>query len=244
MTSLADIWPIFSLRLSTPRLELRPLRDEDIARYVDAALSGIHAPEVMPFSYPWTDASPEDLARNTAEHIWRTRLASRPGDWTIAFGIWYEGELVGCQDMAAKSFAVLRTVTTGSWLKQAVQGQGLGREMRTAVALYAFDHLGALAADSDAASWNAASLGVSSHTGYVPNGTYLSEARPGETVQMQRLLLTPQTFRRPDWTLEVEGHDAVARFLELPSTQPTTPATTPAAEEGRAARPPLPPAAP
>lgn len=218
MTSLTSIWPLFSLRLSTPRLELRPLRDEDIPRYVDAALSGIHPPDTMPFTIPWTDAPADELGRSTAEHVWRTRLLSRPGDWAIALGIWFEGELVGCQDVSARSFAVRRTVSTGSWLKQSVQGRGLGSEMRTAVALYAFDHLYAVAAESDAAVWNAASLGVSASVGYVPNGVYRGEARQGEAVDMQRLRLTPGTFHRPYWALGIEGHDAVARFLELPST--------------------------
>ncbi len=217
MTSLTSIWPLFALRLSTPRLELRPLRDEDIPRYVDAALSGIHPPETMPFTFPWTDAPAEELGRNTAEHVWRTRLLSRPGEWAITLGIWCEGEFVGCQDMSAKSFPALRTVSTGSWLKQSVQGRGLGREMRAAVAIYAFDYLHAEAAESDAAMWNAASLGVSASLGYAPNGVHRAEARQGEAVDMQRLHLTPQTFHRPDWSLGVDGHDAVARFLELPS---------------------------
>ena len=50
MTTLSEVWPLFSLRITTPRLELRPVRDEDLPGVIDAALSGIHDPGVMPFA--------------------------------------------------------------------------------------------------------------------------------------------------------------------------------------------------
>lgn len=49
---LERIWPLFGLRLTTPRLELRPLRDDDLPGLVDAALSGVHDPARMPFGVP------------------------------------------------------------------------------------------------------------------------------------------------------------------------------------------------
>jgi hypothetical protein len=32
---------------------------------------------------------------------------------------------------------------------------------------------------------------------------------------MQRMRLTPEQFRRPDWSLRTAGHPAAARFLGL-----------------------------
>lgn len=50
MLSLADVWPLFDLTITSPRLVMRIVRDEDLPGLVDAALAGIHDPAVMPFS--------------------------------------------------------------------------------------------------------------------------------------------------------------------------------------------------
>ena len=84
--------------------------------------------------------------------------------------------------------------------------------MRAAVALYAFDWLGAEVCESEAADWNAASLGVSRSLGYELNGmTRMSWGGKPETVQ--RVRLTPETFNRPGWHLKVDGHETTASFL-------------------------------
>ncbi|NUP58348.1 MAG: N-acetyltransferase, partial [Pseudarthrobacter sp.] len=49
MTTISSIWPLFDLRLNTPRLELRPITDQDIPAAVDAARSGIHDAARNPF---------------------------------------------------------------------------------------------------------------------------------------------------------------------------------------------------
>jgi RimJ/RimL family protein N-acetyltransferase len=212
MTDPAEYWPPFGLTLITPRLELRPIRDGDIPAAVEAALSGVHEPGRNPFSNPWTEAPPSELGTNMAQWYWRCRGGMSPQDWTLLLGIWHDDEFVGCQDIAAKDFAALKTVGTGAWLRQSRQGRGLGKEMRAAVALYAFDWLGSAVAESEAAAWNAASLGVSSSLGYELNGTTRT-AWGGKAVDVQKVRLTPATFKRPDWTLQVEGHEAAAKFL-------------------------------
>jgi RimJ/RimL family protein N-acetyltransferase len=84
--------------------------------------------------------------------------------------------------------------------------------MRAAVALYAFDWLGAEVAESEAAVWNAASLGVSRSLGYELNG--ITRTAWGSKIDdVQKVRLTPVTFKRPAWTLKVEGHEAAAEFL-------------------------------
>lgn len=212
MTELTSIWPLFGLRLTTPRLVLRPIADADIPAAVAAAASGVHEPGRNPFSMPWTELPAESQGQNMAQWYWRCRGQATPGDWTLLMGIWREDEFIGCQDLGAKDFAILKTVSTGSWLKRSVQGQGLGTEMRAAVALYAFDWLGAEAAESEAAVWNAASLGVSRSLGYELNGTTRMNWG-GKAEEVQKVRLTPETFKRPDWTLQVKGHEAAAPFL-------------------------------
>lgn len=213
---LLTAWPLFGLRLRTPRLELRPVRDEDVPGLVDAALAGIHDPAVMPFAVPWTDAEPDVLRRELARFVWRQRASIRPDTWTLQLAVLHEGRPIGVQDLTAAGFAQLRTVLTGSWLTRRAQGSGIGTEMRAAVLLFAFDVLGAEVAESSAASWNAASLGVSRHLGYVDNGVERRAPRPGEVIEEQRLRLPREAFVRPAWSLQVEGFEAARRDLLLP----------------------------
>jgi len=214
MTERAPFWPPFGLTLTTPRPQLRPIRDEDIPAAVEAALSGVHEPGRNPFSNPWTESPPRELGTNMAQWYWRCRGTMWVEDWTLLLGIWHDGAFIGCQDVAAKDFAALKTVTTGSWLRRSAQGRGLGQEMRAAVALYAFDYLGADVAESEAAAWNQQSLGVSRALGYELNG--VSRASWGGTTQeVQKVRLTPATFKRPDWNLQVKGHEATAKYLGI-----------------------------
>jgi RimJ/RimL family protein N-acetyltransferase len=214
MTTLSSVWPLFGLTLATPRLELRPIQDHEIPAAVAAAQSGIHEPGRNPFSTPWTALSDDELGPNMARWYWRCRAECTPESWTLLLGVWHGNELIGCQDIGAKDFAALKTVSTGSWLKQSVQGRGFGKEMRAAVVLYAFDWLGTEVAESEAADWNKASLGVSRSLGYEFNGvTRKAWGTHVETVQHVRL--TPGSFKRPDWALRVDGHEAAAKFLKV-----------------------------
>ncbi len=214
MNELNAIWPLFGLTLTTPRLELRPIRDADIPAAVEAALSGIHEPGKSPFSNPWTELPDDELGANMAQWYWRCRAGMNPESWTLLLGIWHQGEFIGCQDLEAKNFAPLKTVSTGSWLKRDAQSRGLGKEMRAAAVTYAFDYLNAELATSEAAMWNEKSLGVSASLGYEPNGTYRDQWGT-DVVEVRRVRLPAGSFIRPDWKLKVEGHEAAAKFLGL-----------------------------
>jgi len=181
MTTMSSIWPLFDLTLTTPRLELRPITDQDIPAAVSAACSGIHDPARNPFSTPWTELPADELGPNMARWYWRSRGGFTPENWTLLLGIWHEGQFIGCQDVGAKDFATLKTVRTGSWLKQSVQGRGLGREMRAAVVLWAFDWLGAEVAESEAAAAPAAKPGApkSKHSSTSASRRTRSTARTG-----------------------------------------------------------------
>jgi RimJ/RimL family protein N-acetyltransferase len=84
--------------------------------------------------------------------------------------------------------------------------------MRAAVLSFAFDHLDATRARSGAFLDNPASLRVSEKLGYRRDGIEIY-ARRGERAENTRLLVTPATFRRPDWRLEVEGLEACLPML-------------------------------
>ncbi|WP_144795817.1 GNAT family N-acetyltransferase [Microbacterium paludicola] len=202
---LQDIWPLFGLEITTPRLILRPVQDADLPGLARAALDGVHDPAVMPFDVPWTDASPTELAQNLAAFQWSLRNRVSPADWTVSFGVHFEGRVVGAQDLSARDFANRRSVETGSWLPQSAHGRGLGTEMRAGLLLFAFDVLDADFAESGAKSWNDASLAVSRKLGYQPNGVTRVAPRPGEVTDEQHMRLGKASFVRPDWSVSVRG---------------------------------------
>ncbi|QAY72155.1 N-acetyltransferase [Agromyces protaetiae] len=210
---LVDIWPLHGLSLRTPRLELRPVRDEDLPALAEAALAGIHEPDRMPFAVPWTDQSPADLPGHTARFVWGTRANSHPGAWTILFSVIEDGVPIGIQDVRAMNFATTRTIHSGSWITKSRQGRGIGTEMRAAILAFAFDRLGAEYAESGAATWNDASIGVSRKLGYRENGVHRFEVRPGELVEEIGFRVTAADFVRPGWTLEVSGFEAARALL-------------------------------
>ncbi len=212
---LAAYWPIFGLRLATPRLVLTPLQDADLPEIMELILAGIHEPDRMPFALPWTDAPRDEMVANALRHYWSTRASSTPDDWAVPFMIRRKGELVGMQDLTGRNFAVTRTVSTGSWLGSAFQGQGIGTEMRSAVVQFAFDHLTADRADSGAFTDNAQSLAVSRKLGYRPDGTAVLQRRPGERAVEQRLTVDRTTFVRPDWMVQVRGLPACRSFFGI-----------------------------
>ncbi len=199
-------WPLRHLELRTPRLSLRPDDDEGLRELAALAAQGIHPPEQMPFLYPWTDQPVDMLVRGMLQHHWSVRATLAPDNWTITFLVRHHGEVVGTQGLSGKDYAATREVSTGSWLGRAHQGRGIGTEMRAAVLLLAFDHLGAVTARSGAFTDNEASLAVSRKLGYCPDGTHTVAPR-GQRAVETRLLLTPAAFVRPQWTLEVDGLD-------------------------------------
>lgn len=214
MTGPASLFPPFRLTLTTPRLVLRPVLDADLPAAAEAALSGVHEPGKNPFNSPWTETPASELGPEMAQWYWRCRAGMSKESWTLPLGIWHGGRFIGCQDVEAKDFGILKTVATGSWLRRDVQGQGFGKEMRAAVALYAFDWLGAEVAESEAATWNQQSLGVSRSLGYQLNGVTRA-AWGGKAQDIQKVSLTPATFIRPGWQLSVEGHAATAKYLGI-----------------------------
>jgi RimJ/RimL family protein N-acetyltransferase len=211
-----DPWPLRHLVLRTPRLELRPDDDAGLYELAEEARLGVHPPEQMPFSTPWTDADPEERGLGTLQFHWRSRADLRPDHWRLHFLVRVAGRVVGVQGLYAEAFAVTRAVGTGSWLGLRHQGHGIGTEMRAAVLLFAFDHLGATQARSGAFLDNPASLRVSEKLGYRPDGTELY-ARRGERAENVRLLLTPEAFCRPAWDLQVDGLAACLPTLGVPA---------------------------
>lgn len=167
---LIDHWPLLGLRLNTPRLELRLPTDSELADLASLAAEGVREPDRMPFLVPWTDLPPAERARSVVQHHWLRRGNWAPDNWALNLAVFENGRVVGLQTIAARDFAVLREVTTASWLGARHQRQGIGTEMRAAVLHLAFAGLDALEATSGAFEDNASSFAVSQKRGYEFDG--------------------------------------------------------------------------
>ncbi len=142
---LAEAWPLFGLELRSERLRLRLPTDPELLEVMAVARAGIHPPDEMPFASAWSTQESPGFERGYLAYHWTNRAAWTPEAWEIGLLVTtHAGQVLGMQGVDARDFAHLRTVATGSWLSQAVQRQGYGREMRAAVLGFAFDGLGAL----------------------------------------------------------------------------------------------------
>jgi RimJ/RimL family protein N-acetyltransferase len=200
-------WPLFDLRIKTPRLQLRLPTEELCDQLIDTILEGVHNPDRMPFSVPWTRAPREELPFNTLSHIWQELARFKQDDWRLPLAVVIDGMAVGVQALTAKDFRITREVQSGSWLGLRYQGQGYGTEMRSAALYFAFTELGAEVATSVSFVDNPASIAVSRRNGYQDNGVDRA-AREGAMVEQPRLRLT-----RDDWQrhraveVRVDGFD-------------------------------------
>lgn len=214
MTNVADLLPLLGLRVTAGDLELRGITDDLVGELAALAARGVHPPDRMPFSFPWTDASPEDFGRSFAQYHWRTRADFSTTSWVLNLAVLHRGRVVGVQGVNTSGFLVTRTGETGSWLGLEHQGRGLGTAMRQAMCALLFDHLDFTEVTSGAFTDNPASRTVSAKVGYVPNGS-VRYSRRGELAEMTQLLLTPQAFRRGPRSIEVEGVSAFRRSIGL-----------------------------
>jgi hypothetical protein len=103
-SSLGDIWPLFGLRIRTPRLELRLPTDDDLPALMALARAGIHPPDEMPFAVPWTRATGAEFERGFLQHHWMVRGAWSPEDWALNLAAFRNGEPVGSQTLTAEGF--------------------------------------------------------------------------------------------------------------------------------------------
>jgi len=198
---------LYGLRLRTPQLELRIGSHEELVDLAQLAELGVHPPNEMPFSIPWTDGIGEPgFADGFVAFHERSLAEWSPEKWSLNLLVWAGSTLVGTQGIGAERFAEERSVTTGSWLGQAHQRRGIGTEMRAAVLELAFRGLGAGTAVSAWLEGNEASRRVSEKLGYRVGGVRTERPR-GEPVVAHQVEL-----RRADWrcpvAVRLEGLEA------------------------------------
>jgi RimJ/RimL family protein N-acetyltransferase len=209
------LWPLFDLCIRSERLVLRLPTDDELVDLAALARSGIHDADQMPFSVPWSTRPSPDFEIGFCQHHWLMRATWTPAKWWLNLAVERDGEWVAAQTIAAEEFSVMRTVSTGSWVAQRYQRQGIGKEMRAAVLAFAFDALGAEMAETEAFADNAASNAVSRGLGYEPNG-FGRLAPLGEAKETVRYRMTRESWRsRPRLPVEVEGLERCRALLGI-----------------------------
>src|SRR3984957_15578157 len=214
MTTAATALPLLGLRITAGPVELRGMTDDLLGPLADLAINGIHAPDLMPFSTPWSIAPPEEIPRNTAQFHWRQRASFSPAKWGLHLAALFDGQLVGSQGFSTREFLITRVGETGSWLGREFHGRGIGTAMRKVICAFIFDHLGAGFITSSAYTDNPASLGVSRKCGYRENGVSIRN-RMDKPATLQLLILEPGNLARYERELPVEGLPEFCRSIGL-----------------------------
>ncbi|MEO5634739.1 GNAT family protein [Gaiella sp.] len=207
---MIDLTPLSEVRLRTPRLELRLGTPEEIDELGQVAARGIHGPDEMPFSVPWTDGIGQPDFHEGFAGFHRSLMTDwSPDDWHFDLLVWADDELLGNQELYSKGFRETSVVGSGSWLGTEFQGRGIGTEMRAAVLDLAFRGLGAVAATSGWLEGNRSSARVSEKLGYVETGI-------GE--------ISPRGVPVPHHDLRLDRKDWVSPFpVEIIGLEPALP---------------------
>ncbi|MEU5885003.1 GNAT family N-acetyltransferase [Spirillospora sp. NPDC047279] len=193
---LEELWPLLGLRITTERLTLRPVPEQDLPRLAAAArtLRG----SADRYQLPWLYGPSPQLERDLLQRHWRARAHWRTDSWHLQLGIYHDQALIGLQEIWATDFPLRRVVETGSWIRLDQQRHGYGTQARASVLEFAFTTLDAREARSDHLDGNLASRAVSLRLGYQPNGSRIV-VRDGRPVREHSLMLDHTTWsqRRP-----------------------------------------------
>jgi len=201
------VWPLFDVRVHTPRLDLRYIDDPLATELSQLAARGIHDPGFMPFMLPWTDVPSPQLERSAMQWYWKARAETTPAHWHLTLAAIVDGEVIGTTSLDANEFVTLREFESGSWLGREFQGRGLGKEMREATLHLGFDGLGAEYATTRAWHDNGPSLGVTRSLGYREE-TSRRAVRRGEPTESVEFRMT-----RDDWQSRLRRDDIVIEGL-------------------------------
>ena len=189
------VWPLFDLRVVTPRLELRYVDDALAVELAQLAARGIHDRDFMPFAMPWTDAESPLLERSSMQWYWRCRAETSTSRFHLPLAVIVDGRPAGTTSLDATDFPVLRQFESGSWLGREFQGRKLGIELRHATLHLGFEGLGATLATTSAFFDNGPSLGVTRHLGYTAVGV-TRKVRRDVSADSLNFQMTDEHWRR------------------------------------------------
>lgn len=191
---------IGSVHLVSENIELRAVDALSAPALADVARGNIHLDTYMPFGSPWSEGGPEERAQRLSEWYSRRIAESTSARWSMIFAVVVDGATVGSTNLYADRFPESRAVSTGSWLLAEQQGRGIGRRMRRMLLHFAFEHLHAEFATSEAWEDNWPSRRVNEGAGYQQTGLHLAERRT-RMVQMIEYTITAER-----WATSLDVH--------------------------------------
>jgi RimJ/RimL family protein N-acetyltransferase len=209
-------YPPHQVEVTTPRLRLRGATDDCLERLVPIVRDGVVQGDELPFDDPMSFYEPSPTREwRWLRAIWSGRGRTEASWWRLYFVVAVDGELVGMQDLIAEDFPTFGAVSTFSWLAPHARGQGIGREMRSAILHLAFAGLGAREATSEAFVDNTASNAVSLALGYQENGTTWATRR-GSPCELRRWRLPRARWEEsPRTDVVLSGVEQCLPFLGL-----------------------------
>jgi RimJ/RimL family protein N-acetyltransferase len=209
------MWPIADLRLRTPGVALRPVREADLDLLGELLPDDVSLdPQIAtPFGLPLR----EERAVMLRQSYLRDLAMWTPGDWTLQFLVETTDGVVGVQTLEGRGADGELTLETASWLVTEQRGRGVGTAMRHAVLGFGFDVLAAVAAVTEAWATNPGSLGVSHTLGYEETGTAHAVRGDGEGDMVSMRLSAASWRSRPRHVVDVAGWgDACRPFFAAP----------------------------
>ena len=214
--TLADIWPVRGVRVTTSVLELVVPGEDELAELAIHAAAGIYDPQdrflARSPAAGWESGPSPQAEWSFLRYCWASLADWRPGRWNLVMAVKVDGVCVGVQEIGAQGFGITKTVSTGSWIARRFQRRGYGKEMRAAILHLAFAGLGAERAESAAWSTNAPSLGVSWSLGYQSNGTTI---RAFEGARQEQINLVLDRERWESHRDDITIHGLSDEVLEL-----------------------------
>ncbi|HEV7645798.1 MAG TPA: GNAT family N-acetyltransferase [Pyrinomonadaceae bacterium] len=149
-------------------LELRTLQEEDVL-----VLAGL-VKENLPHLQPWMLWAVDDYDARHAGDFIRQNLANTSKYKAPSYGIFYEGELIGCIGFV-KLDVESRLAEIGYWISAEHEGKGLITECTRTLIEYCFDELNIARIEIRAAASNERSRAIPEKFGFKLTGQFKDE---------------------------------------------------------------------
>ena len=213
---MESIWPLRPIRIVTSDIELFVPDEDSLAAAALLTADGVYDPvnRFIPRSpvAGWSGKPAHEAEVEFLRYYWASLADWRADRWNLICLARINSEIVGVQEIGAQSFAVTKTISTGSWIGRDYQGKGLGTAMRQAALHFAFEGIGADRADSSAWSTNSPSLSISKSMGYLENGTSI-RAFEGKRQTQINLVLNASDWHNRAQSCQIFGLSEAALVM-------------------------------
>src|SRR5690625_625590 len=123
------VWPFTRLCVRLDHLELRLPNFSELTDLALLAKKGVHAPDAMPFPFPWTAQEPQRVARSVMQYFWRTQGAITPESWEMSLTLFDGEQVVGTSGLSAQELTLHHTIETTSWIARELHVSGSGMKL-------------------------------------------------------------------------------------------------------------------